>query len=64
MFAGLVIGSIALTSLTNTFCHVHTPFELSIYRTLAGALIGLILGLIAGFVVLGLTRIVRAKPRD
>ncbi len=55
-FGGVVIGSIALTSMTNTFCHIHTPLVLTLYRTFAGAIIGLIVGLIIGAIVLGLVR--------
>jgi hypothetical protein len=54
MYAGLVIGSIALTSMTNTFCHIHTPLLLSIYRTIAGAVIGGVLGLVLGWVILAI----------
>jgi len=54
MYAGIVAGSIALTSLTNTFCHIHTPLVLSLYRTGAGAVIGCIIGLILGVVIMSI----------
>jgi len=56
MYAGVVIGSIALTSMTNTFCHIHTAIILSIYRTLAGAVIGGVIGIVLGAIILGLVR--------
>jgi len=49
-YAGLVIGSIALASLTNTFCHLHTPIELSIWRTLIGGVIGGVIGIVLGVI--------------
>ena len=57
MYAGIVIGSIALTSLTNTFCHIHTPVILSIYRTFAGMIIGGLIGIIAGAIILFISKL-------
>ena len=54
MYAGIVLGSVGLTSLVNTFCHIHTPLVLSLYRTLAGIVIGGVIGIIAGFIVLNI----------
>ncbi len=51
MYAGLVIGSIALTSMVNTFCHIHTPLILSLFRTLAGVIIGGVLGILIGIIL-------------
>ncbi|MCK4720382.1 hypothetical protein KAU08_06975, partial [bacterium] len=51
MYAGLVVGSIALTSMVNTFCHIHTPLILSLFRTLAGVIIGGVLGIIIGILL-------------
>ncbi len=56
MYAGVVIGSIALTSMTNTFCHIHTPVDLSVFRTIAGGVIGGVIGIILGAIILGLVR--------
>lgn len=36
----LVMGGIGAVSITNTFCHVHTPIAMSLLRTLYGALLG------------------------
>jgi len=41
------IGTIALTSLTNTFCHIHSPLLISTIRSVNGLLIGTLFGLIA-----------------
>jgi hypothetical protein len=56
----LVIGTIGLVSVANTFCHAHTPIGLSIVRVCVGAIAGLVVGLIvlwiAGIVARGGTR--------
>jgi len=36
-----VLGAIALISVINSFCHTHTPLEISIYRTTLGLLLGI-----------------------
>jgi uncharacterized membrane-anchored protein YjiN (DUF445 family) len=43
----VVVGSIGLISALNTFCHIHTPVELSIFRVINGTLVGGIIGLLA-----------------
>ncbi|NLN75629.1 MAG: hypothetical protein GX139_04920 [Armatimonadetes bacterium] len=48
----VVVGSIGLISALNTFCHIHTPLELSLLRVLNGGIVGLI----AGIVVYGLIK--------
>ena len=63
LYAGVVIGSIALTSLTNTFCHMHTPIVLSVFRTASGAIIGAIIGLIAGVIISGVINLVNRKAK-
>jgi hypothetical protein len=52
MYMGIVLGSIGLTSMVNTFCHIHTPLVLSLYRTFAGIVIGGVIGIVAGFILL------------
>jgi len=37
-----VIGSVALISLLNSFCHTHTPLEISLYRTCLGIVLGVV----------------------
>jgi uncharacterized membrane protein YidH (DUF202 family) len=41
----IVIGSIGLVSALNTFCHIHTPIELSVFRVINGAIVGGLIGL-------------------
>lgn len=40
----ITIGSIALVSVVNTFCHIHTPLAVSAFRILNGLLVGAIVG--------------------
>ncbi|CUU36624.1 MAG: DUF5693 family protein [Armatimonadetes bacterium] len=42
----MLLGAIGQVSLVNTFCHLHSPLEVSLMRTLWGILIGLLLGAI------------------
>lgn len=49
--AFVAAGAIGQTSVVNTFCHLHTPFDLSVIRVLIGHLLGCILGVL-GWVVL------------
>ena len=35
-----VIGAVALISLVNSFCHTHTPLNISLYRTCLGVVLG------------------------
>lgn len=41
----LLIGGIGQVSLLNTFCHIHTPFLVSLLRTTNGLVLGIVLGL-------------------
>lgn len=47
----VVIGSIGLVSALNTFCHIHTPLELSLLRVVNGAIVGLLLGALLYWVI-------------
>jgi len=40
----LFLGVIGQASMFNTFCHLHTPLEISYIRTILGIIIGLIIG--------------------
>lgn len=42
----MVIGSIGLISALNTFCHIHTPLQLSLLRVVNGGIVGLIAAII------------------
>lgn len=41
----LALGLIGQISIINTFCHIHTPLEISLCRTFHGLWLGVILGL-------------------
>lgn len=43
----VVIGSVGLISALNTFCHIHTPIQLSLLRVFNGAVVGLLVGAVA-----------------
>ncbi|MBC7528317.1 MAG: hypothetical protein H7308_12285 [Chthonomonadaceae bacterium] len=47
----LIVGSIGQVSLLNTFCHIHMPLELSIWRNVLGLIFGAVVGVIAFFVL-------------
>ncbi len=46
-----VVGSIGQVSLLNTFCHIHTPLIISIWRDGIGLVLGTILGLALFYLV-------------
>lgn len=56
----LVFGSLGQVSLLNTFCHIHTPLVISIWRD--G--IGLVLGVLLGAAVFLLVERFTPPPRD
>jgi hypothetical protein len=45
-----VLGAVALVSVVNSFCHVHTPLFISVYRCFLGVFFGVLCGL--GYVFL------------
>jgi len=42
----LTLGAIGLISMTNTFCHLHTPLLVSLLRVANGIWVGLLVGLL------------------
>lgn len=40
------VGLVALISVINSFCHIHTPLNISIYRTCIGLIMGIGIGLL------------------
>jgi hypothetical protein len=42
----LVIGTIGEVSLINTFCHIHTPIEVTVLRVIIGAVVGVLIGIV------------------
>lgn len=45
------IAAIGQASIVNTFCHLHTPIEASVVRTLVGLFVGAIIGLILWWII-------------
>ncbi|MFT5170625.1 MAG: hypothetical protein ACI9BD_000394 [Candidatus Marinamargulisbacteria bacterium] len=50
-----VLGSVALISAVNSFCHIHTPLTITIYRTCLGLVLGFLIGLL-GLILFNLSR--------
>jgi len=44
--AFILIGSIGLTSVVNTFCHLHSPLYLGLWRTFNGLWLGCLIGIL------------------
>ncbi|MBU0573092.1 MAG: hypothetical protein KKH83_01290, partial [Candidatus Margulisbacteria bacterium] len=44
LWVTLSLGVIGLISLTNTFCHVHTPLSISVARSMNGMVLGAVVG--------------------
>jgi len=49
----LVIGMIGEVSILNTFCHIHTPIMLSVWRVIIGAVVGAIVGILVVLIFSG-----------
>lgn len=43
------LGSVALISFINSFCHLHTPLWVSTYRMILGVVLGCLIGIIYSF---------------
>ncbi|MCR4404021.1 MAG: DUF5693 family protein [Candidatus Acetothermia bacterium] len=56
----LALGLVGQASIVNTFAHIHTPFLLSLLRTVNGLLLGLLIGIIVWAVVRGGERLWRS----
>jgi MFS family permease len=50
LWLGLAVATIAPVSLINTFCHIHTPFVVSLIRSINGVVGGILMA--AVYVVL------------
>jgi hypothetical protein len=59
----LVVGAIGQESLLNTFCHLHTPLLVGVWRTVLGIVIGVVLGFLL-YLFLRPTGEQRAPGRD
>lgn len=47
----VAVGSIGLISTLNTFCHIHTPLQLSVLRVFNGTVVGILIGLAAYWLI-------------
>ena len=56
-----IMGSIALISVINSFCHLHTPLQVSLYRTVLGALLGVVVTFIYLFGYKTVSRVFKLK---
>ncbi len=45
LWLGIILGGVAVTSVINTFSHVYTPFNVSLYRVILGLVLGYFIGL-------------------
>ena len=52
----LTIGGVALISMVNSFCHFHTPFLVSVYRSILGVCLGSGLGFILVLILIAWRR--------
>jgi hypothetical protein len=50
LWAFLVVGILAPISMTNSFCHIHTPLLITVVRSCIGLILGIASGLLAYFV--------------
>lgn len=55
----LVLGSIGQTSMVNTFAHIHTPFIISVIRSVEGVLLGIIIGIVLIYLVRALVNLIK-----
>lgn len=51
----MIIGVVAPISLVNSFCHLHTPLNISLYRSC----LGIVLGVGVGLAYFGIYRVIR-----
>ena len=56
-----IIGSVALISFVNSFCHLNTPLQISIYRSVLGVFLGVVFTLIYLFIYKLLMMIFRKR---
>lgn len=55
----LVLGSIGQTSMVNTFAHIHTPFNISVIRSLEGLFLGIIIGIVLVVILRALMKLIK-----
>ena len=42
----LAVGALAPISMTNSFCHIHTPLVITVTRSCIGLILGIVVGLV------------------
>jgi len=52
----VALGALGQVSLLNTFCHIHTPLDVSMLRAANGLALGLLLGVVVWYIVDALSR--------
>jgi hypothetical protein len=58
-----ILGSIALISVINSFCHLHTPLQVSLYRSVLGMFLGITVTFIYLFGYKAIARIFKVNPQ-
>ncbi|MFP4456451.1 MAG: DUF5693 family protein [Clostridia bacterium] len=48
---GIVLGTIGLSSLVNTFAHLHKPLNMAFFTTINGVIAGLVIGIIGSIII-------------
>jgi hypothetical protein len=56
-----IIGSVALISFVNSFCHLNTPLQISIYRSVLGVFLGVVFTFIYLFIYKFFTLLFRRR---
>jgi len=57
----IIIGGIGIVDLVNTFCHAHTPFMISLIRSVNSMILGVIVAAVIYGIWLGIEKKSRAK---
>lgn len=60
----VVVGTIALVSALNSFCHVHTPLLLSAIRVINGAIFGCAIGIVVYWLVKDIPGRTQRSPKE
>lgn len=57
----LILATMGPISLINTYTHIHTPFMISLIRSVYGVVIGMIIGIISIYIIEQIINIIRTK---
>ena len=58
------LGSVALISMINSFCHLHTPLLVSTYRSVLGLILGVVVCVVYCLIIEGLKFTLKFKGPD